>query len=119
MSIKLKDSEECLLWHLYITYLLHTLLATFLLLEKLTLTADIASIALRRDILTHTLDCLSRYYLGTDSSLDGYIKLLSWYQLLQLLTHSAAKRDSIVDMCKGRQCIDTLSIEEYVKLCEL
>ena len=47
MSIKLKDSEECLLWHLYITYLLHTLLATFLFLEKLTLTAEIGRASCR------------------------------------------------------------------------
>ncbi len=118
-SVKFKHGEESLLRHFYRADLLHALLAFLLLLEKFTLTRDIAAITFCGHILAHSLDGLAGYDFGTDSCLDGDIKLLTRYQLLEFLTHAAAESHGIIHMGERRERVDTLAVEQDVKFHEL
>ena len=114
-SVELEHSQKCFLRHLDRTDLLHAFLTLLLLLQQFAFTGYVASITLCGHILTHSLDGFTRYDLGADSCLNGYIKLLTRYQLLQLLAHAAAKPHCIVGMSEGRQSIDTFAVEKYIE----
>ena len=84
LLIKFQNREERLLWYLNIAYLLHALLAFLLFLEQFALTTHITTITLGCNVFTHALDGFASYNLSAYGSLNGYIKLLTRNELLQL-----------------------------------
>ena len=115
--VKFQYSEESFLRNLHIAYLLHALLS--LLLKKLALTADVATVAFRCHILSYALDSLSSNDFCTYSSLYSNIKLLSRYEFLKLFTHSSAQCHSVVNVCESRECVNALAIKEDIMLSKL
>ena len=89
--VKFKDSHERTLRNFDRTDLAHSLLTLLLLLEKLSLTADVTSITLCSHILSNSLHSLSRDDLCTDSRLNRDIELLARYEFLELLAHLATE----------------------------
>ena len=77
LLVQFQHSEESLLRHFHVTDLLHALLTALLLLQQLTLTRHITTIALRRHVLAHLLHRLTGDDLRTDGGLNGDIELLS------------------------------------------
>lgn len=73
--IKLEHSHEGTLRDLDCTDLPHPLLAFLLLLEKLSLSGDITTVALCGHILPDLLDSLTGNDLGADSGLDRDVEL--------------------------------------------
>lgn len=71
---------------------LHPLLALFLLLEQLALTADVAAVTLREHVFADGADVLARDDLGADRSLHGDFELLTRDELLELDRHPVAMR---------------------------
>ena len=73
--------KESLLRNFHIANLFHTLLTFFLLVEKFALTRDVAAVAFGGNVLAEGFDGASRYDFGADGGLDGYVELMSWYQI--------------------------------------
>ena len=84
--------------NLYVSYLFHTLLSLFFFFFQFTLTAYVTSITLCQYIFTHLFHCLASNNLGSDSCLDGNIKLLTRKKFLEFLAHSPAERFCIIRM---------------------
>ena len=72
--------------HLDIAHLLHSFLAIFLLLEQLSLSGDITSVALRGHVLSERFDGFAGDNSIPNCSLDSHIKLLTVDGLAQALT---------------------------------
>ena len=119
LSVKLKDSEECLLRHLDATDLFHALLTFLLFLKEFALTRYVTAVTFGSHVLADSLDGLTRNYLGSNRSLDSDVKLLTRDELLQFFAHAAAECDRVVDMGQCRQCVDTLAVEQDVELDKL
>src|ERR1700754_2110299 len=79
--IQLQYRKESLLRNLYRAYLSHALLTFLLLLQQLSLPRYISSVAFCSYIFSQCLDGFTGNDLSTDRCLDGYFKLLPWYQL--------------------------------------
>ena len=56
--------------------LFHAFFTRFLFFEKLFLARNISAITLGDHVLAEGFDCLTRYHVGTDGSLNGDVKLL-------------------------------------------
>src|SRR4051812_10185024 len=91
-----EDREERLLRNLHRAHLLHALLPLLLLLEELALAADVAAVALRRDVLAQRLHRLARDDLGADRGLEHDLELLPGDQLPELLRQVAAVLEGLV-----------------------
>ena len=115
MSIQFKHREECLLRHFYVANLLHPLFALLLLFKQLSLSADVATIALGSHILTYTFNGFSRHNLGTDSSLNSDVKLLPWNEFLEFFAHSSAEGNGIVLMGECRKSVHRFTIEQDIE----
>src|SRR5689334_22519159 len=87
---QLEDRQERLLGHLDAADLLHALLAFLLALEQLALAADVAAVALGRDVLAVGLDRLAGDDRRPDRGLDGHVELLARDLGAQLLGQRAA-----------------------------
>src|SRR4249919_14171 len=70
LIVHLQNRQEGLLRNLHAAYLLHSLLALFLLLEELLLAADVATVAFRQHVLAHGLDGAAGDDLRADRGLD-------------------------------------------------
>src|SRR5690606_13602360 len=86
LSIQFQHRHKGLLRHLYVAYLTHTLLAFLLLLQQLSLSGDIPTIAFGQYVFTHRFHCFPGDNLTSDSRLNCNFKHLSWHEFLQLLT---------------------------------
>src|SRR5690606_5898138 len=106
--------QKSLLRHFHISYLAHTLLTFLLFFQKLTLTADVATIAFGSNIFSHGRNIFSRNNFSTYCCLYCNLKLLPWQQLLQFLAKFAAKflRPAAVYQCTQR--IYFVIIEQYI-----
>ena len=110
MSIQLQHGEERFLWHLNVSDLLHTFLASLLFLQQFALTAHVAAVALGKHVFAHLLHRLAGNDLCTDSSLDSYIELLARQQLLEFLAHAATKIHSIVAVRERGQRVHLFAV---------
>jgi len=119
LLIQLEDGEEGFLRYLYVAYLLHAFLASFLLFEQLALAAHITTIALGGHVFAYLLDGFTGDDLGSDGGLHGDVELLSGYQLFELLTHAASQVVGIALVGEGGEGINWLAVEEDVELDEL
>src|SRR6201999_2801875 len=87
----LQDREEGLLRDIDLADPLHALLALFLLVEELALTADVATVALGDDVLADGGDGGAGDDLGADGGLNGDLEHLPWDELAHLFhEHLAA-----------------------------
>lgn len=98
--IKLQYSEEGFLRHFNVADLFHALLASFLLFEQFSLSADITAVAFRRYILSHLLYSFTGDNLCAYGCLNGDVKLLAWQKFLQLLAHTSAEVYRVVNVRK-------------------
>ena len=110
-SIQLEHCEEGLLRYLHVANLLHAFLTLLLLLQQFALTAHVTAVALGRHVLAHLLHRLTGNDLGANGGLDGNVKLLARDELLQLLTHAAAKGLGIVEVGQRREGIHRVTVE--------
>ena len=69
--VQFEHSEEGLLWHLHVADFLHALLASFLLLEQFSLTADVAAITFCSYVLAHLFHRFASYDFGSDGRCNG------------------------------------------------
>ena len=106
LLVKFQYGEEGLLGHLHITDLLHALLASLLFLEQLTLTTDVAAIALGRDVLSHLFHGLTGYDFGSDGSLDGDVELLPGDELFIFSSYLSF----LIDFCCKNKQISSNSL---------
>ena len=95
-SVQLEDCQKSFLGNLHISYLLHALLTLLLFFEQLTLSAHISSIAFGQHVLAYLFHGLSCYNLGSYGSLNGYIKLLSGKEFLELFAHTTSEAFCII-----------------------
>ena len=116
--VHLEHCKECRLGHLHITNLAHTFLTLLLLLQQLTLTADITTITLGSHILTHLTHSLSGNNLCTNGRLNGNIKLLAGDELFEFLAHLATEVIGVVGEDERRECIHRLAIEQNIEFRE-
>src|SRR5690606_34608164 len=70
--LRAENRQERLLWHFDRAQLLHAGLALLLLLEKLLLPCDVATVALGENVLAEGFHCRSGKDLPADSGLHGY-----------------------------------------------
>src|SRR5687768_7991638 len=91
LIVEFQYRQESFLRNFYVSDLAHTFLTFFLLLEQLTLTADITAITFCSNIFTHRADVFTRYYFSANSSLYSYLELLPWKQLLQFFAKLSAE----------------------------
>src|SRR5688500_15936765 len=114
-SVDLQDGQEGLLRYLHRTHLLHPLLSFLLLLEKLSLAADVAAIALREHVLAERLHRRARDHLLPDRRLDDDLEELARNQLLQLvgdLPPPVVRLVLVDDHGKG---IDRVAVDQHVE----
>ena len=90
VSVQFKYSKECFLGYFNRSDLLHSFLAFFLFFQQLTFTGDVASVAFGGNVLSHSLNGLSRYYFCAYGGLNGNVELLAWYKLLEFFAHPAS-----------------------------
>src|SRR5262245_14752323 len=83
-SVHLEDGEKRFLQDLDAAYLLHALFALFLFFEKLALAADVAAVALGRDVFAHRAHRFARDDARAEGRLDGDLVLLARDDLLEL-----------------------------------
>ena len=117
--VEFQHCKECLLRHFDRADLFHAFLTLLLLFEELAFTRDVATVALRCHVLTHSLDGLTSDNLRTDSCLDSDVKLLTWNQFLEFLTHSSTEAYRVVEVGEGRKSIDAFAVEKDIELDEL
>src|SRR5215203_4715109 len=114
-----EDREEGLLRNLHRPHPLHPLLPFLLLLEQLALAADVATVALRQDVLAHGADGLARHDVAPDRRLDGHLEHLARDQLLQLVGELAARRLRPIPVDDEAQRVDGLAVHQDVELHEV
>src|SRR3954451_4271479 len=112
--VQVEHSQKRLLRSLAATDALHPLLALFLLLEQLSLTRDVAAVALREHVLPPRLDRLARDDPRADRGLDRDVEHLLRNLLAQLLDErlAAAVREVLVH--DQRERVDRLAADEHV-----
>src|SRR3989338_3657194 len=114
-----EDGQECFLRNFDSTDLLHALLSFLLLLEKLSLTGDISTVALGQNVFPHGADRFTRDDLTPYGGLDGHFKHLARDQLPQLRAHLPPPLIRLRAVNDRRQRIDGLIIQEYIELHEI
>ena len=72
--VQLQDAHKCLLRNLYVSDLTHTFLSFLLLLQKFSLSGNIAAVAFCQNVLPHCLDRLAGNDLSTNRRLDWNLK---------------------------------------------
>ena len=85
--VGLQYRQEGLLRYFDVTYHLHPLLTFLLLLKQLSLPGDIASVTLRRYILSVSGNRLTGNNVSSDGTLNGDLELLTGNLILESLTH--------------------------------
>src|SRR5574343_363837 len=88
--IDTQDSQEGLLRNLDATHLLHALLASLLLLQKLLLAGNVAAVTLGQHILAHRLDVFASNDVRANSSLNRHVVHLAGNQFAHLGCQFAA-----------------------------
>ena len=91
LFIQLEDSEERLCRHLHGAERAHFLFALLLLFEQFLLSADIAAVALRENVLAHSLDGLARDDAPADGRLNRNFKELAGNIVLELFAQLLAR----------------------------
>src|SRR5688572_7555523 len=114
-SVDLQDGQEGLLRNLHRTDLLHPLLSFLLLLEELSLAADVAAIALREHILPQGLDRRSRDHLLPDRRLNDDLEELARNQLLQLVGDLPPPVVRLVLVDDDGEGIDRVAVDQHVE----
>ena len=99
--IKFQYGEEGLLRDFDRTDLLHTLLAFFLFLKQLTLTRNIAAVALGCNVLAYGFNGLARNDFCSYGCLDGNVELLAGYKFLELFAHTTTEGHGVVCVREG------------------
>ena len=117
--VKFQDCHESALRYFDRTDLAHPLLTLLLLLEELSLTADITTVTLRGHILSDSLHSLAGDDLCSDRSLDRDVELLTRDELLVLLTHLSAEVIRVVSMDERRKGVGRIAVEKNIKLHKL
>ena len=96
VSTQLQHFQERLFGHLHPAYVLHFLLALFLLFQQLALTGDIASVALGQNILASGRNILPGHDAAADSRLKRYTEKLARNDFLKLGYHRLADIVSLI-----------------------
>src|SRR5690606_21165859 len=95
------------------------LLALFLLLEQLLLTADVTAIALGQYVLAQCFYCAAGNDLSTDGSLNGHIIELARNQFLHFLGEHASFRLRLIAMHDECESVDRITVDEDVETYQL
>src|SRR6185312_10971661 len=118
LATHFQHREEGFLRNLYVSELLHALLAFFLFLEELALAADVAAIALRQHVLAQRLDGRARNDGATDGGLHGDFEHLPRDELLHLVDELAAAMVGGLAVRDDRQRIHLVAVDEDIELHE-
>src|SRR6476659_10000737 len=85
LLVEAEDGHEGFLRDVHVADALHALLAFGLLLEELALSADVAAVAFREDVLAHRADGLARDDAPADRRLHRDVEHLARDQRAELL----------------------------------
>ncbi len=118
VSVEFENGKEGFLWHFDASDLFHALFAGFLLLQEFAFTAHVAAVAFCSHVFADGLYSLSGNDFSADSGLDGDVELLSRNEFFQFLAHAATKGDGVVYVGEGRECVDALTVEQYIEFHE-
>ena len=111
--------EEGLLRDLDVPYLFHTLLALFLLFEKLPFSRDIAAVALGRHVFAQGRDALAGDHPAADGRLDRHLELMALDLALELLDQLPAAAIGVRPVDDRRECIDPLAGDQDIEPAEV
>src|SRR5699024_12339997 len=105
-------SHECFLWNVDRTDSLHALLTSLLLFQKLALTRNIAAVALRQHVLTHSANILTADDFRANGRLNRNPEMLTRNQFLQLLRHLIAIVTSVAFVHDSGESINWFASEQ-------
>ena len=97
----------------------HLLFALFLFVEELALTADVAAVALRSDVLPHFLHVIAGDDFTANGGLNRYLEHLRRDDFSELLAELAPAAIGLVAMHDTGKGIDRVAVDHDVHLHEV
>ena len=109
-----ENRQKCLLRNFHVANLFHTFLTFFLLVEQFALTGDVAAVAFGGNVFAEGFDGASRYDFGAYGGLDGYVELMSWYQVFEFLADVFAKLVGVALVDEAAHSVHRFAVEQDV-----
>ncbi len=82
-SVQLQYRHEGGLGNFHISDLAHATFFPFLFFQEFAFAGDVTAVTFWRDVLAYGFDGFTGDDFGANSGLDGYVKLLAWYEFFK------------------------------------